>query len=140
MAATLTVLPAILLGALIGLYEMILVHRDVQVPQHRFGHGVHAFVFAIVGTFVSFNVPFVLGLFPALAKVPVLGSVFGIRLAVAIIMVIKIHGVSSALKSSGMASAGLGETWAHSLIIGLLTGFAPYAYPFVAPVLPKWLK
>ncbi|MBI4151281.1 hypothetical protein HY492_04085 [Candidatus Woesearchaeota archaeon] len=138
--ATLVVLPAVLFGALIGLYEMILVHRDVAVPQHRFGHGVHAFIFAIAATFISFNVPFVLGLFPALAKIPVLGSLFGIRLAVALIMAIKIHGVSAALKSSSMSTAGLGETWTHSLVIGLLSGFSPYLYPFIAPVLPKWLK
>ena len=134
------VLPAIVIGAVIGLYEMLIIHRDVQVPQHRFGHGVHAFVFAIVGTFISFNVPFVLGLFPALAKIPVLGTDIGIRAAIAIIMAVKVHGVSAALRSTGMMTAGMGETWFHSLLIGVLTGFVPYAYPALAPVLPAWLK
>ncbi|MEK6849203.1 MAG: hypothetical protein AABY01_01385 [Nanoarchaeota archaeon] len=139
-AQALVVLPAIAFGALIGLYEMILVHRDVAVPQHRFGHGVHAFVFAVVATFISFNVPFVLGLFPSIASIPVLGSVLGIRIAVALIMAVKVHGVSAALKSSSMSSAGLGETWTHSIIIGILSGFSPYLYPFVAPILPAWMK
>ena len=136
----LVIIPALAAGALVGLYEMILVQRDVAVPQHRFGHAVHAFVFAIVGTFISFNVPFVLGLIPALAKIPILGTVIGIRIAIAIIMTFKVHGVSAALKSSGMMTAGMGETWTHSLIIGGLTAFVPYLYPFLIPVLPKWMK
>jgi hypothetical protein len=138
--ADLILIPALAFGAVIGLYEMILVHRDVAVPQHRFGHGVHAFVFAIVGTFISFNVPFILGLLPSLAKIPVLGTVVGIRIAVALLMAIKVHGVSAALKSSSMSTAGLGETWTHSLVIGILAGFSPYLYPFIAPILPTWLK
>lgn len=139
-AEPLVILPALVAGALVGLYEMILVHRDVSVPQHRFGHAVHAFTFAMVGTFISFNVPFVLGLIPAIAKIPLLGTTLGIRIVIALIMTIKVHGVSAALKSSGMMSAGLGETWTHSLVVGILTGFVPYLYPFVMPMLPKWFK
>lgn len=137
-AEPLVILPALVAGALIGLYEMILVHRDVSVPQHRFGHAVHAFTFAMVGTFISFNVPFVLAI-TGLVKYAFL-QVWVIRLLIALIMTIKVHGVSAALKSSGMMSAGLGETWTHSLIIGLLTGFVPYLYPLVMPMLPKWFK
>ena len=136
--AALTVLPAIVFGAVIGLYEMILVHRDVQVPQHRFGHGVHAFAFAIVGTFISFNVPFVLAI-TGLSKYAFL-SVGVVRALIAVIMAVKVHGVSAALRSSGMMSAGLGETWSHSLVIGVLTGCSQYLLPFIAPVLPVWLK
>jgi hypothetical protein len=138
--AELVILPAVALGALLGVYEMILIHRDVQVPTHRFGHGVHAFIFAIVGTFISFNVPLVFSVFPTLATIPVIGTLWGIRLIISIIMAIKIHGVSAALKTSGMSSMGLGETWTHSLLIGLLTGFAPYLYPFIADAMPSWFK
>jgi len=140
MAEPLVIIPALAAGALVGIYEMILVHRDVSVPQHRFGHAIHAFVFAMVGTFISFNVPFVLGLIPAIAAIPVLGTVIGIRIAIALIMTLKVHGVSAALKTKGMMTAGMGETWTHSLIIGCLTAFVPYLYPFLAPVLPAWLK
>lgn len=139
MAEALVIPAAILFGAIIGIYEMVLVHRDVSVPQHRFGHGVHAFVFAIVGTFIAFNVPFVLEV-TGIGNYPIIGSVLGLRLAIAIIMTIKIHGVSAALKSSGMASAGLGETWTHSLIIGVLTGFSPYLWPFIANFFPAWFQ
>jgi hypothetical protein len=140
MAQTLAILPPIVLGAIVGIYEMILVQRDVSVPQHRFGHAVHAFIFAIVGTFISFNVPFVLSLIPALASIPFIGTVIGIRIAIAVIMALKVHGVSAALKSSGMMTAGMGETWTHSLIIGVLTAFVPYVFPYIAPLLPIWLK
>jgi hypothetical protein len=134
----LIIIPALAAGALVGLYEMILVQKDVSVPQHRFGHAVHAFVFAIVGTFISFNVPFVLGI-TGLSKYAFLSPLL-IRILIAAIMTIKVHGVSAALKSSGMMTAGLGETWTHSLIIGVLTGFIPYAYPLLVPVLPAWFK
>ena len=140
MAEALVFLPAIIVGAIVGFYEVILIHKDVQVPQHRAGHAVHAFIFAVVGTFISFNVPFVLGLIPGLAAIPLLGSVLGIRIALAIIMAIKVHGVSSALKSAGMATAGMRETWLHSIIVGVLVAFVPYIWPFVAPVLPAWLQ
>ena len=136
---SLVFIPAIILGAIIGLYEMLLIHRDVQVPQHRAGHAVHAFVFAIIGVFISFNVPFVLEI-TKLGNVPVLGSLIGIRIAIAIIMTIKIHGVSAALKSAGQATAGMRETWAHSLIIGVLVGFTPYLWPLISGVLPGWLQ
>ena len=135
----LSFLPPIILGAVIGLYEMILIHRDVQVPQHRAGHAVHAFTFAIIGTFISFNVPFVLEL-TKLGNVPVLGSVIGIRIAIALIMAIKIHGVSAALKSAGQATAGMRETWLHSLIVGVLVGFTPYIWPLISGFLPAWLQ
>ncbi|MBD3204661.1 hypothetical protein GF327_10300, partial [Candidatus Woesearchaeota archaeon] len=45
--AEIIIIPALVIGGLIGLYEAILLHRDVTVPTHRFGHTVHAFVYAL---------------------------------------------------------------------------------------------
>ena len=53
-------------------------------------------------------------------------------------MMIKIHGVSSALKSSGMASHGMKETWFHSLIVAALVVAAPYIWPAIAHMIPTW--
>jgi hypothetical protein len=142
MAEPLIIIPAILFGVVIGIYEMILVHRDVSVPQHRFGHGVHAFIFAIVGTFISFNVPFVVSV-SFLNDMSLFEGATGVilvRLIIAVIMAVKIHGVSAALKSSGMATQGLGETWTHSLIVGLLAGFSPFLWPLIRDFMPAFLQ
>jgi len=132
--------PAILAGLIIGAYEAILVHRDVSVPTHRFGHMVHALVIALVATFINFNVPFTLDLFPFLKTVPILGSVLGIRIAVGLIMLIKIHGSSKAIQGMHGSQVGMAETWTHSLLIAALTIIAPYMWPFLAPVLPAWMS
>ncbi len=36
------------LGIIIGAYEAIVIHRDVTIPTHRFGHMAHAFILSIV--------------------------------------------------------------------------------------------
>ena len=133
------ILPAIISGLVIGIYEAILIHRDVTVPTHRFGHMIHALVIAVIATFITFNVPFTLSLFPFLANIPVLGSVLGVRILVGFIMLVKIHGTSAALKSTGTSTAGLAETWTHSFIVAVLTIIAPYIWPFIAPLLPAVL-
>ncbi len=131
--------PSLALGAIIGAYEAIVIHRDVSVPTHRFGHMIHAFLLSILFVFCSMNAQYVLNLIPALANIPVLGTAIGLQIAVGLIAAIKIHGVSKAIKSGG-GGAGLGETWFHSILIGALIIGAPYAYPIVGPMLPDWLK
>jgi len=131
-------IPPIVAGIVIGIYEIILIHRDVTIPTHRFGHGLHAVVIAVIAAFAVFNVPFVFSMFPQLAKIPFIGSVIGFRVLIGVIMMAKIHGVSAALKGAGMASHGMRETWMHSLIVAALVIISPYAWPFLAPYLPKW--
>lgn len=139
-APALIILPAIVFGAVIGIYESILLHRDVSVPTHRFMHTLHALVFAIVATFCTMNVPFVYGLFPALKTVPLLSIPLVFQIAIGLIAVVKIHGTSAAIKSSLPSTVGLAETWTHSLVIGVLIVAAPYAYPLLRPMLPSWLQ
>jgi len=134
----LMIMPAIVSGLIIGIYEILLIHRDVTIPTHRFGHGLQAVFVAIVAAIAVFNVPFVFNLFPQLAAIPYLGTVLGFRILIGIIMMGKIHGVSAALKGAGMASHGMRETWMHSLIVAALVILAPYIWPFVAPFLPSW--
>ena len=138
--AELIILPSIAIGLIIGLYEAILIHRDVQVPSGRFGHMLHAIVFAIVATFCTMNVPFVISSISFLQTVPYLSNALVFRIAIGLIAVIKIHGVSQAIRSSYGGSVGLGETWFHSLFIGALIVAAPYAYPLLQPSMPVWLK
>ena len=58
-APALVLVPSIVFGAVIGLYEILLIHRDVTVPTHRFGHSLHALAYAIIAVFCTMNVPYV---------------------------------------------------------------------------------
>ena len=136
----LSIIPPIVMGLVIGAYEALLIHRDVQVASHRFMHTLHAFALAIAACFFSFNVPLVYVLVPQLKGVFLVGSEVGVRVILGLIMTAKVHGVSAALKGSGMSTAGLQETWFHSLLIGALTAASPYLFPFAQPFLPKWVK
>ena len=134
-------IPSLILGLIIGIYEAILVHRDVTVPLHRLGHMIHAIVFAMIATFVSMNVPFVLDLLSGVALPSWLMNVLVFRIVIGLIAVIKIHGVSAAIQGSvGVSSVGLAEKWTHSLLIGVLIVLAPYVVPFIIPLLPAWAQ
>jgi hypothetical protein len=98
---------------------------------------VHAFLLAILFVFCTMNTKFVLTMIPALASIPVIGSVLGLQITIGLIAAFKIHAVSKTIPTGGV---GLGETWFHSIFIGALIIAAPYIYPFVAPLLPGWLK
>lgn len=131
--------PALALGTLIGAYEALIIHRDVTIPTHRFGHMMHAFILSIAFVFATMNTEFVLSVIPALQGIPLLGTVLGAQIALGIIAAIKVHGVSQALKTGG-GGPGIGETWFHSILIGALIVAAPYVYPVVQPLLPSWLN
>jgi hypothetical protein len=134
------VMPPVILGLIIGIYEIILLHRDVTVPTHRFGHGIHAIVFAVIATFATMNTPWVFDSFPALANVPFISPLL-FQIAVGLIAMLKIHGVSAAIKTTiGGLSVGLKETWTHSFIIGALIVAAPYVWPILEPIMPSWAK
>ncbi len=133
------VMPPLILGLIIGIYEIILLHRDVTVPTHRFGHGVHAVIFAVVATFATMNTEWVLETFNFLQGIPWMSALL-FQIIIGLIAVMKIHGVSAAIKTTAGVSVGLKETWAHSFIIGALIVAAPYVWPLIEPVMPSWAK
>lgn len=138
--AAFLVVPPLIVGVVIGLYEIILIHRDVTIPTHRFMHGIHALVFAVVATFATMNTDWVLRTFPFLLAIPYMSPIV-FQVLVGIVAMIKIHGASAAIKSGvGGVSVGVKETWAHSFIVAALIVAAPYYWPFLAPLLPAWAK
>lgn len=139
--AEIVILPALLLGLIIGIYEAILLHRDVTVPTHKFGHMIHALVYAVIAVFFTMNAAFIYSTFSFLQSIPLIQYPIVFQIAVGIITMIKIHGASAAIKSSiAGVSVGMKETWFHSALISALVVAAPYVWPFVAPVMPSWLK
>jgi hypothetical protein len=133
--------PAIALGLIIGLYEALLIHRDVHIPTHRLGHSIHALLLSTLFVLIAMNTQMFLSLFPQIAAIPYVGSVHAIRGIVGLIALIKIHTVSRAISSSVGAVRGLGETWFHSVLIAALIVAAPYAYENLnlASFIPAWL-
>ena len=139
--ADIIIMPALVCGLAIGIYEAALLHRDVKVATHRFGHTMHAIVYAVIATFIVFNAGFVYSTFGFLHRIPLIQHVIVFRILVGLITIAKIHGASAAIKGSvGGGSVGLKETWAHSAIIGVLIVAAPYAWPLLSPMLPGFLK
>ena len=138
MAEALMFGPPLFLGLIIGFYEIIIIHRDITIPTHRFGHGIHAMVLSLIFTFATMNAEFVLSVIPALAKIPILGTPLGLHIALGLLAAIKIHGVSRVIQTTGIAGRGLAETWFHCILIGALIAATPYIYPIVKPMLPKW--
>ncbi len=139
--AELMIVPPIVIGAVIGLYEIILIHRDAP-PIHRFGHSIHAFVYAIVACFATMNTAWVFETFAFLQGIPLMSPIV-FQIIVGLITMIKIHVVSRAVKGVGMGMGigyGMGETWFHSALVAALVVAAPYAWPLIAPVLPAWMQ
>ena len=129
--AALVILPALIVGAVIGLIELFFVHSD-EIGMGWFAHGMHALPFTILFTFISMNVSFALSFIPVKFTESI-WVIFGVRALVAIIGMVKI--------AAAAAIAGrVGEKFGHTLVIGCLLFAAPYiwdfASPFVQPYLP----
>lgn len=138
--AEFVLMPAIVLGVVIGVYEIILIHRDVKVAMHRFGHGVHALVFAVIATLASFNVDWLISSLAFLQNIMFLSNPLVLRIVIGLIAAIKIHGVSAAIRTTTGGAVGMKETWFHSLLVGALVVVAPYAWPLLEPMMPGWMK
>jgi hypothetical protein len=138
-AAAFVIKPAIALGLLIGVYEFILLSRDVSVPTHKFGHGIQAIVLSTLFTLITMNTQWFIDNFAFVQGIPLLNNVHILRAVVGLIAVIKIHAASAAIKGGG-GSVGLAEKWSHSLIVGALIVAAPYVYPAVKHLLPAFLQ
>ena len=121
----LIILPALIMGAIIGLIEMIFVHAD-EIGMGWFMHGLHAFPFTILFTFGSMNVSWVLGFLPFTESFWV---DMGVRAAIAVIGMLKI--------AAAAAIAGrVGERFYHTIIIGALIFASPYIWMVVGPFIP----
>ena len=137
--AELIVIPAIIMGAIIGLYELILIHRDENFRgSHWFGHGLHAVFFAMGAVFVTMNTEFVYESFSFLSTIPYLENPLIFRIAVGFITLIKVHAASAVVKGTIGSTKGMKETWAHSLVVAVLVVLAPLIYPLIAPVFERF--
>tara|TARA_Y100000310_G_C20634962_1_gene790658 strand:- start:418 stop:852 length:435 start_codon:yes stop_codon:yes gene_type:complete len=133
----LMILPAIGLGLILGIYEMILIKGDENFSgSHWFGHGLHIFPTIVVACLISFNI----GYFITMAGdslPPLLTNELFLRIALGLVVAVKVWSASAVVP--GGRGKGMHESVFHVLLIGALVAGSPYLWPFVGPYLPTWL-
>ncbi|MFH1209538.1 MAG: hypothetical protein V1663_02000 [archaeon] len=138
--AELMIIPPLILSVIIGLYELILIHKDENFRgSHWFSHGLHAVGWAILALFVVMNADYVYENFTFLQSIPFIGNVLVFRILIGLLTILKIHGASAVVRTTVGTSRGLKETWAHSLVVGILIVISPYIWPFIAPLFDNLL-
>lgn len=133
--AALVIVPAIIVGGIIGIIEMIFVHSD-EIGMGWFMHGLHALPFTMAFAWVSINVSWAYGLLN-LKITESLWVDLGIRAAIAVIAMIKIQAAA--------AIAGrVGERFYHTIAIGLMIFAVGFFWKFIGPaimaILPSGLR
>lgn len=136
---SLLIFPALVMGVIIGVYELFLVHRDEGGGTSLWvTHGWHAFTSGIVFTFISMNVDFFLNITGLInSTIPLLNNPIAIRVILALIITIKIHTVAG-LKGYGVGTR-MGERWGHCLLISALIVGSPYIYPYLQPTCASYV-
>ena len=144
-AATIFIEPVIVLGVILGLYELILIHRDESFRRsHWLGHGIHAVVIMMIALFAVFNWAYFLQLTGLGTKnIPLISNILVGRIAIGLILNFKMHAVSAVVKGrafAGGVSGGMAEHWTHTIIVSVLVVTAPYYWPLILPMLPAWAR
>ncbi len=134
--------PIIALGLILGLYELILIHRDENFRgSHWLGHGLHSVGFMIVALFFVFNTDFFMNV-TGLANTgwPFISNPWVVRVIIGLILNIKMHATSAVIKGGlrGSMTGGMAEHWTHTTIVSVLVILAPLYWPIIANFLPEW--
>ena len=136
--AELLLLPIVPLAIVIGLYELISIHSDMSFRgSHWFGHGMASIVSIAIALFITMNTEYFIE--ATGITYPYLSNPLILRVAVGVILNLKIHAQSSLARGGGLAARGLAEHWAHTLIVSALVVIAPYLWPAIAPIIPYWI-
>ena len=130
----------LVMGLIIGLYELILVHRDENFRgSHWLSHGLHSVFWAMLAVFATMNAEYVYANLTFLQSIPYLNNIIVFRIFIGLLTMIKVHSASAVVKTTIGSSKGLKETWAHSFVVSALVVVAPYIWPFVEPVVNPYL-
>lgn len=132
--------PVIILGVILGLYELIAIHGDLNFRgSHWMGHGVHAIVIMGVALFAIFNWGSFLQITTLAERgIPFISNVWVGRILIGLILNFKMHGVSAVVHGQ-LAARGMAEHWTHTFVISALVVFSPLYWPFIEPLLPIWM-
>lgn len=146
MADSVLIFPVVALGIILGLYELILIHKDESFRgSHWLGHGLHAVVFMWIALFIVLNTDY----FFSVAGVAGWGwpawlsSPWSFRILVGLILNIKMHATSAVIKGrafSGGVSGRMAEHWTHTLVVSALVVVSPLYWPLIEPLIPAYLR
>ena len=130
----------LVIGVLIGLYELILIHRDENFRgSHWLTHGFHSAFWAILAVFATMNAGYVYANLAFLQNIPLISNVLFFRIFIGLLTIIKVHAASAVVKTTIGSSRGLKQTWAHSFVVGILVVVSPYIWPFIEPVVGPYI-
>lgn len=129
----LTIIPALIYGVVLGLYEVFIIHRDIAILEGRLGHTIHAIILSMFFVFCTINAEFIINLISFLREISF--APLALQTIIGLIATIKIH-IVTRMRTTNYSA---GETWIHSIIVGGLVFSAPYAYFLIKPILPRWL-
>ena len=140
----LIILPAVIIGAVIGFYELMLIHQDENFRgSHWLIHGFQAAFFCILFVLATMNVDYLVQLIPAMQNWGFFGSPLMIRLIIGIIAIFRIQASSAVVRGhtgmgGGLAARGMREHFIHTFIVAALIVAAPYMYnAFLINIIPN---
>lgn len=138
--AELQYIGSVVLGLIIGLYELILIHKDENFRgSHWLSHGLHSVFWAMLAVFATMNAEYVYANLTFLQNIPYINNILIFRIFIGLLTIIKVHAASAVVKTTIGSSKGLKETWLHSLVVGALVVASPYLWPFIEPVVSPYL-
>lgn len=116
------VIPAVAFGFLVGLIELIFLAKD-ESGMHWLKHGVHAIPVMIIFTFIAFNISWALSLFKVHDNMTI--DIIA-RVVIGLVAMAKVKAAASIT-----GRGGVGESWTHVLIIGILMMAGPFIWEYV---------
>lgn len=118
--AQLYILPAVVMGVVLGIIELIFVHAD-EHGMRWLSHALHAIPIMFVFIFVSMNIGWALSL---IGMHESFALSIGIRVVVGFVAAIKI-------KTTAAIARGVGEKNIHIIIMGILVIAAPFIWQYL---------
>jgi hypothetical protein len=131
-------IPVIPLTIILGLIQLIFIHKDEPFKQsHWFSHGLHIVILMPVFLLAIFNVPFFISLVGLPAGAWYVNE-YLMRGVIAVVFGIKGAALSHVAK--GAQGKGMKESFLHIIIMMALVFAAPFIWPLVEPILPLWAQ
>ena len=131
--AELYLIPALVMGLLIGLVELFFVHAD-EKGLGWLSHGLHALPTAFIFTFIAMNLEFAASL-AGFALQNSLALDIGLRTLIGLVAAFKVKAAAAIVTGKN----AVGEKLSHALIVGALIAASPYIWQIIEPMMPAFL-
>ena len=125
------IVPALVMGVVIGLVELFFVHMD-EKGLGWLSHGLHALPTAFIFTFIAMNLPFAASLV-GLTLGDNLGIIIALQVVIGLVAAFKVKAAAAIVTGRN----AVGEKLSHALIVGALIAASPYIWPFLEPFIPE---